>query len=168
MGSYREALQLSPVNPNITATQQYRLPLRLWRELGSGVDQERTGHFWPYWLRRQPRQTWEFTEADQTISIGMVLKGKSWSRPKDEVGLAFMANGIGPQHRDYLAAGGLGFEMGDGKLNYGPERTVETYYNLRIRKGMFVTLDLQGIANPGNRDRGPIGVLPAWRFHYEF
>ena len=45
---------------------------------------------------------------------------------------------------------------------------LETYYNLRIRKGMYFTLDLQGIQNPGyNRDRGPIGFV-ALRTHFEF
>jgi high affinity Mn2+ porin len=79
-----------------------------------------------------------------------------------------MANGLGPQHRDYLAAGGLGFELGDGKLNYSPEMTVEMYYNIRVRKGIFVTFDVQGIANPGyNSDRGPVGVI-AMRTHFEY
>ena len=56
----------------------------------------------------------------------------------------------------YLAAGGLDFELGDGKINYAPETVIETYYNMRLRKGIFVTLDLQMIADPGyNRDRGP-------------
>jgi high affinity Mn2+ porin len=84
------------------------------------------------------------------------------------VGLGFVINGLSRQHRDYLAAGGLGFELGDGKLNYGPEMIVETYYNIRVRRGINFTIDFQGIANPGyNRDRGPVGVI-AVRTHFEY
>jgi len=31
------------------------------------------------------------------------------------------ANGLSDAHVDYLAAGGLGFELGDGRLSYRPE-----------------------------------------------
>ena len=41
-----------------------------------------------------------------------------------------------------------------------------TYW--RVRPGLFVTFDVQGIVNPAyNRDRGPVG-LAAVRLHYEF
>ena len=107
-------------------------------------------------------------ESSHAPLLGMLLKGKRWNRPRDEVGLALLVNGIGPQHRDYLAAGGLGFELGDGQLHYAPETTVETYYNLRLRKGINVTLDLQEVNNPGyNRDRGPIFFI-GFRTHFEY
>jgi high affinity Mn2+ porin len=38
-----------------------------------------------------------------------------------------MRTGIVQVHGDYLSAGGLGFLLGDGKLNYGPKQIVETY-----------------------------------------
>jgi high affinity Mn2+ porin len=169
MGSYRDALQLSPVDPQVTETRQYRL------RYGFGVswDQEliknELGIFGRIGYSDSYAETWAFTEAERTISIGMLLKGKAWDRPRDEVGVALMANGLGPQHIAYLAAGGLGFELGDGKLNYSPEFTFEAYYNLRIRKGLYVSLDWQAIANPGyNRDRGPVLDVIALRVHYEF
>jgi carbohydrate-selective porin OprB len=113
-------------------------------------------------------ETWMFTEIDRTFALGLLLKGKRWQRPRDEVGLAVLVNGLGPQHRDYLAAGGLGFELGDGKLNYSPETVVELYYNLRLRRSINLTFDLQGINNPGyNSDRGPVGFM-AVRLHLEY
>jgi len=77
-------------------------------------------------------------------------------------------NGITHVERDYFAAGGTGIEGGDGKLNYGWEKGMETYYNLQAWKAVHVTLDYQFIANPAfNRDRGPVSVFGA-RLHWEF
>jgi high affinity Mn2+ porin len=168
MGSYREALQQDPQAPDVTQTRQYR------SRYGFGVSWEQEvikgelGIFGRLGYSDSYAETWMYTECERTVSIGMLLKGKAWDRPKDEVGFALMANGLGPQHIDYLAAGGLGFELGDGKINYAPEMVVETYYNLRVKKGLFVSLDLQGYLDPGyNRDRGPLGVM-SLRMHYEF
>lgn len=53
--------------------------------------------------------------------------GTHWQRPDDQLGAAVVVNGISPEHRDYLAAGGYGFIVGDGALNYGLERIGEVY-----------------------------------------
>lgn len=168
MGSYREALQEMPVDPNVTLTCQYRVRDGFGLSWDQELLKDELGIFGRLGYADGHAETWAFTEVERTVSIGMLLKGKRWDRPRDEVGLAFMANGLGPQHRAYLAAGGLGFELGDGKLNYAPEMTVEAYYNVRVQKGIFVTFDAQGIANPGyNQDRGPLAVF-AIRAHFEF
>ena len=168
MGSYREALQQNPDSPDVTATRQYRLRYGFGLSWDQELVKNELGIFGRLGYADGHAETWAFTEVERTISIGVLLKGKQWDRPRDEVGLALLVNGLGPQHRDYLAAGGLGFALGDGKLNYAPETIVETYYNLRVKKGLYVALDLQGINNPGyNRDRGPVGVM-ALRLHYEF
>ena len=169
MGNYNEAVQQNPTAPDVIAD-----PSSIAARYGFGLswDQElikgELGIFGRLGWCQSYAETWMYTECDRTVSIGMLLKGISWDRPKDEVGLAFMVDGLGPQHIAYLAAGGLGFELGDGKINYAPEMVVETYYNLRVRKGIFVTLDLQAIADPGyNRDRGPV-FFAGLRGHYEF
>ena len=46
-------------------------------------------------------------------------------------------------HRNFLAAGGLGLLIGDGQLNYGTERILETYYAYAINKTLTVTADYQ-------------------------
>ena len=168
MGSYRIALQEMPVDPDVTQTRTYRLRYGV----GLSWDQELIKNELGIWGRLGyadgHAETWMFTEIDQTASVGMLLKGKRWDRPRDEVGLALLMNGISRAHRDYLAAGGLGFELGDGKLNYGPEMIMEMYYNIRVRRGINFTIDFQGIANPGyNRDRGPVGVIGV-RTHFEY
>jgi high affinity Mn2+ porin len=168
MGNYNEAVQQNPAAPNVIATETYR------SKYGFGISWEQEiikgelGVFGRLGYSQSYAETWMYTECDRSVSIGMLLTGKEWGRPRDEVGLAFMVNGLGPQHRDYLAAGGLGFELGDGKLNYAPETVLETYYNCRVRKGLNVSLDLQMIADPGyNRDRGP-AFFAGLRIHYEF
>ena len=61
-----------------------------------------------------------------------------------------------------------GFLLGDGRLNYGTENIVEAYYLWKIRTWVSLTLDMQGIQNPGyNRDRGP-AASRALRVHLEF
>ncbi|WP_342646738.1 carbohydrate porin [Mucilaginibacter sp. CSA2-8R] len=114
-------------------------------------------------------ETWAFTEIDRSISFGSVLKGNSWKRPDDEIGLAFVGNGISKDHRAYLAAGGYGFIIGDGKLNYRPELIAELYYKINAyQHKLWLTPDYQFIANPAyNRDRGPVNVF-SLRAHIEF
>ena len=109
-----------------------------------------------------------FAEIDNSISAGVVSKGARWGRPDDAVGLAFVKNGLNRDHRDYLALGGLGGFIGDGKLTYRPERVVELYYNFKLFKGVNFTLDYQQITNPAyNEDRhGPVTVIGA-RLHLE-
>ncbi len=35
-------------------------------------------------------------------------------------------------HEDYLAAGGVGLSLGDGRLHYGSEQVAEVYYSLGL------------------------------------
>ncbi len=71
-------------------------------------------------------------------------------------------------HRDYLAAGGLGFFLGDGALKYRPENILEAYYSLNVAKDTSLSADLQRISNPGyNADRGAATVISG-RLHYGF
>ena len=89
-------------------------------------------------------------------------------RPNDKAGVAFVSNAIKRDHQAYLKNGGLGFLLGDGKLNYGREDILETYYNLHAWRGLYYAVDVQHIADPGyNRDRGPAWV-GAVRTHIDF
>ncbi len=69
-----------------------------------------------------------FTDIDRSLSGGISLKGTSWERPADTVGIGGAVNGLTRAHQDYFAAGGLGLLIGDGRLNYAPERAFEAYY----------------------------------------
>lgn len=112
--------------------------------------------------------TWAFTEIDQTLTAGLSIKGDKWKRPDDTWGIAGAANGISEEHRAFLKAGGLGFILGDGTLNYGHEMILETYYSAKFGQFLWVSFDYQFVSNPGyNKDRGPVSVF-ALRGHVQF
>ncbi len=113
-------------------------------------------------------ETYAYTEIDRSVGAGLVLKGGAWRRPQDTVGAALAVNSLSLAHRNYLAAGGLGFFIGDGRLNYRPEGILETYYSIGVAKSAWVTFNWQHIRNPAyNADRGPVNV-GSLRLHTEF
>ncbi|KAF3996341.1 carbohydrate porin [Glaciimonas immobilis] len=113
-------------------------------------------------------ETYSFTEIENSISTGVVVKGERWGRAKDTFGLAVAQNGLNKTHRDYLALGGLGAFIGDGKINYRPERIIEAYYNMNVFQQTSVMVGFQHIVNPAyNADRGPVNVVTL-RAHTEF
>ena len=109
-----------------------------------------------------------FTDIDSSLSAGVSIKGSYWGRPSDTVGLGGAINGLSGAHRDFLAAGGLGLLIGDGRLSYRPEQILETYYAYAIDKNFTITADYQLITNPAyNADRGPVSIFSG-RLHGEF
>jgi len=112
--------------------------------------------------------TWAFTEIDQTAQLGLSLKGTKWKRQDDVAGIACVINGISSEHQAFLKAGGYGFIIGDGNLNYGHEAILETYYDAKISDAFWLSFDYQFVKNPGyNKDRGgPVNVF-ALRGHIE-
>ncbi|WP_438810943.1 carbohydrate porin [Sphingomonas glacialis] len=114
-------------------------------------------------------EPYDFTDIDRTAQLGAAIKGISWGRASDTIGIAEVVNGIAGAHRRYLNAGGLGVLVGDGRLpNPGAELITEAYYSFVASKIVSISADYQFIANPGyNRDRGPAHVL-AFRLHGAF
>jgi high affinity Mn2+ porin len=169
MGVYRDAISQNPAAPDVDATQAYG---RHKYGFGISADQYLTNDFGVFAKASYndgKTETWAFTEIDRSLSLGAVLKGNSWSRKDDELGLAFVGNGISKDHKDYLAAGGYGFIIGDGQLNYSPELIAEVYYKVNAyQHKLWLSPDYQFIANPAyNKDRGPVNVF-SLRAHVEF
>jgi carbohydrate-selective porin OprB len=138
---------------------------------GANVEQPLTdwlGIFARWGWNEGRHESYAYTEVDETEQVGASAQGSRWKRKLDRAGLAFISNGISREHQEYLALGGVGFLLGDGRLNYGRENIVETYYTLHVWRGIFTALDAQYVVNPGyNRDRGPV-FAPALRLHVEF
>ena len=110
-------------------------------------------------------ETWAFTEIDRSFTVGASIQGEKWKRPDDRVGVAYLTNGISAQHAAYLKAGGYGFIIGDGDLNYAQEHIIEAYYSVQVTKWCAVSPDFQLIFNPAyNADRGVVPLV-ALRLH---
>jgi len=172
MGIYRQAIAkfqegLTPV-PEITDH-----PWHITRKYGFGVNLEQnlTRHltaFGRFGWDNGKTESFAYTEVDQTFAGGVGANGAWWHRKQDRAGVAFVTNAICKDHQTYLADGGLGFLLGDGKLNYGRENIVESYYTVHVWRGIYLAPGVQHIENPGyNRDRGPV-VVPSFRAHVEF
>jgi high affinity Mn2+ porin len=172
MGSYGEAVEkflagITP-GPEITAhlletTVKYGFAANFEQPLNDWV-----GIFGRWGWNEGQHESFAYTEVDQTAQIGVGGNGRRWSRKFDRAGLVFVSNAVSRDHQEYLALGGSGFLLGDGRLNYGRENIVETYYTLHAWRGIYPSFGLQHINNPGyNRDRGPVTV-PALRLHLEF
>lgn len=168
MGDYRESLEASPSAPDITLTRREG---RLKYGWGLSAEQALTadlGTFLRAGWNDGRTETWAFTEVDRTGAAGISLAGTAWERPGDRLGVAALVNALSPEHRAYLAAGGLGFILGDGRLDAGQERILEAYYALAAAPGLTVSLDAQRVENPAyNRDRGPVSIF-ALRVHGQF
>jgi carbohydrate-selective porin OprB len=172
MGDYRQAVDnflagLTPI-PEITAH-----PLQTTTKYGFSANFEQPlndwmGVFGRWGWNEGQHESYAYTEVDQTDQIGVAFNGKAWRRKWDRTGAVFVSNGISRDHQQYLALGGNGFLLGDGRLNYGRENIFETYYTLHAWRGIYPAFGLQHINDPGyNRDRGPV-LVPTLRLHVEF
>ena len=113
-------------------------------------------------------ESFAYTEINSTFAIGADVSGDAWGRKLDRIGTAYETGGISSKHQQYLALGGLGFILGDGRLNYGREQVSETYYTAHVVSGLYMAVQLSYVDNPGyNRDRGPV-VVPGVRAHVDF
>jgi high affinity Mn2+ porin len=113
--------------------------------------------------------TWAFAEIDNSVCLGLRYYGIGKGRATDNVGLAFVSNGISSGHREFLSIGGYGFMIGDGQLpHYSREDIVELFYEVKLFEQLYATFDYQLVANPAyNPDRGPVSLLGA-RVHVSF
>ena len=171
MGIYRDqVIQAAEqdATPDITAH-----PWHITQKYGFGVNLEQDlTHYLTAFARfgwdNGRTESFAYTEVDQTFAEGVGAKGAWWRRKQDRAGVAFISNAIKKDHQNYLAAGGLGFLLGDGRLTYGRENIVESYYTAHVWRGIYLAPGLQHINDPGyNRDRGPV-VVPTFRAHVEF
>jgi len=158
MGSYAEALSRS-TPPDVIAT---RAPGRVKHGWVLNAEQPldaegSAGLFARVGWNDGLTESFAFTEADRSASFGGQARG--WGQ-EDRWGLALSLQDLSTDHRTYLQAGGLGFVLGDGRLNPGREGVLEAYYAWAPCAWLRVSPDLQRIWNPGyNRDRGPVQVL---------
>lgn len=166
-GSYRETLDNPAFNLDIAQTRTGRI------KYGYVVNLEQTltddiGLFGRWSWNDGKTEIMAFTDIDASLATGVSIKGTQWGRPDDVIGIAGAINALSTDHRDFIAAGGLGILIGDGALNYRRERILETYYAFALNKQLTLTADYQFITNPAyNADRGPVHIFSG-RLHGEF
>ena len=180
MGSYADALasaQAAGTAPDVAANDSQGR-----HKSGYGLNAEQpladngdSGLFLRLGWQDGKNEDFVFTEVDRHASFGGQLSGIRWSRGEDRLGAAVAIGGLSDLHRDYLAAGGAGFLLGDGRLNYAQEKILETYYRASwtwsrgaVSLHAQLTPDFQYIRNPGfNQDRGPVRFYTL-RVHLEY
>ena len=171
MARYQDALDLAAQTGGAPDINAVRTVERVKRGFGFNFEQEispTVGLFGRASWADGQTETYAFTEIDRSLSGGVSVKGGAFGRARDSLGIAYVRNGLSTAHRDYLGAGGLGFFLGDGALNYRPENILEAYYSLNVAKNTLFSADFQRISNLGyNADRGPATVVSA-RLHYGF
>jgi high affinity Mn2+ porin len=171
MGSYREAIQafLAGIDARPTI-EAHRRQGRIKYGFGLNAEQEVTKTirvFGRLGWNEGENESFAYTEVDQAIEFGADYRLERWRRPSDKVGVAFMSNAISRLHQLYLALGGTGFLLGDGRLDYAREDILESYYTAHLWRGVYVSPNLQWVVHPGyNKDRGPV-IVPGLRLHLE-
>lgn len=170
MANYSEAaalLQAGGLTADWQATRSYRL------KYGFGLNWEQeiatnVGVFSRLGWNDDQEEGYMFSDVGYAASLGLSFNGALWHRPDDTYGLAGVINGISKNAQEFFQAGGTGILAGDGNLDYGLEKILETYYDFKIWKNFHSTVDYQFISNPAfNRARGPVSVFSA-RLHWEF
>ncbi len=169
MGGYADALSYAAAHGGVPDTAN---TLRERQKYGLGINLEQAitpalGVFSRAMWQDGESDTYAFTEVHRSLAAGLVVNGGLWGREHDSVGVSLMRNEISDSYRKYLEAGGIGFFIGEGQLNYRPEQIMETYYSLNITHSLWLTTDYQYMHNPAyNADRGPVSFAGI-RLHWE-
>ncbi|MGB9114895.1 carbohydrate porin [Bradyrhizobium sp.] len=172
-GNYREALAIEAADPMLDinavmrSIQHTNLKYGFYANLEQQIAKD-VGLFARASWNDGQNQILSFTDIDRSLAAGLSIKGSYWGRPNDTIGIGGAVNGLSAANRDFLAAGGIGLLIGDGRLNYRPEQILETYYAYSLNKNVTLTADYQLVINPAyNADRGPVSIFSG-RLHGEF
>ena len=165
MGSFRDALAASAPGaaPDVGNVRRERSKTGFGASLDQAVS-EHAAVFARASRNDGQSETYAFAEIERSLSVGATVQ----VRASDTLGIAFVRNGLSQAHRDYLAAGGVGAFIGDGRLDYHSEQIAEAYYKVELGRHAAVSLDWQHIANPAyNGARGPVNVF-GLRLHGQY
>src|SRR5258708_12369913 len=153
MGRYRTAVQVAQVTgstPRVAADDRagrWKYGFGLNGEIPLADDGD-PGLFLLAGWSAGATETWAFTEIDRSVSFGGQLDGSHWGRDDDWFAVGMVINGLSGAHKDYIADGGAGFMIGDGRLRYAPETILETYYNLKLNVNFRLTPAYQHTPHP--------------------
>ena len=111
-GSYVDATALArgagiTADNTISQTRQTRIKYGYYVNLQQELSED-VGAFARWSWNNGQTEIMSFTDIDQSLSGGLSIKGRSWGRPDDRVGLGGAINWVSEPHRNFFAAGGLG------------------------------------------------------------
>jgi high affinity Mn2+ porin len=166
MGIYRDAINIAIARDTTPCISCDDAKGRIKYGFGFNVEQPladsgNTGVFVRLGWNDGKTEDFEFAEVDRLLSGGIQLAGNMWHRPTDRFGLGAAMEGLSEDHEQYLAMGGYGFMIGDGKIHYATENVVEAYYRFQppVLDFVQITPAIQHIDHPAyNEDRGPLYV----------
>jgi carbohydrate-selective porin OprB len=170
MSTYRDAIDLgarTSTTPDILSTRYAYQSLN-----GYGINIEQALSkdvgFFARWSWNTGNTETQTLDISQSLSGGFSIKGSTWGRPEDTIGIGYAINGISASEIDYLNRGGFTAFIGDGNLQYDREKIFEAFYSIKAHKYLYVTADYQRIENPAfNSARVPINIFGI-RAHAEF
>ena len=185
-GKFSDATKLFEANPNMNGTTcttanygnpNANAPDLCWArttntKIGAGINIEQSvtediGVFFRGMWTDGLTEVYNYQTADDSLSLGAIMKGGRWGREKDTAGLGYAASFLSASHVTYLNMGGIDGFLGDGAITYKPEQVVDLYYQCHVMKSTWVSADYQHLANPGyNADRGPVNIYGV-RVHVE-
>jgi hypothetical protein len=167
LATFADALK-APGIPNLDVVRGSTQDKRGW---GLNIEQQMSQHlglFGRFNAADGRSEVLSYAEIDRSASAGVLVDGAAWKRKGDTFGVALARNELSDVHRQYLARGGMGLLIGDGRLNYQPEIVLEAFYARQLGKWLTISFDWQRINHPGyNADRGPVNVS-SLRMHAEF
>ena len=187
MGRFRDAIAVFEADPNKNATtcpgfnygsQNANAPDLCWVrkpnvKVGLGAFGEQfitndIGVFGRGMVSDGKTEVDAYTSADRSASFGVLARGSAWSRSADVAGIGTNLGWISSAHADYLRLGGVDGFIGDGSIRSGVETTLDMFYSVNFRGGLWFTGDYQRVVNPAfNKDRGPVNIFTV-RIHGEF
>src|SRR5208337_1033867 len=137
MGNYDEAIAIGNAMSEVPSVLAGEKPGRTKYGFGLNFEQPiadngETGIFGRLGWNDGHHEIWSYTETDRHASLGLQVSGVRWGRGEDGFGIAYGINGLSSEHKNYLAAGGFGILLGEGRLNYGLEQICEAYYRIQI------------------------------------
>ena len=186
-GKFSDAIAIYQANPAKNATtctspgyssQNASSPGLCWAretntKVGIGLNMEQSitediGTFFRGMYSDGKTEADNYTSADRSLSFGAAMRGNRWGRQKDSLGLGYAQSMLSSSHIQFLSMGGVDQFVGDGAIDYKPERVVDIYYQLHFISSTWLSADYQHITNPGyNAARGPVDVY-GLRIHLEF
>ena len=121
MGNYDQAVALGRrlgATPDVTQTGDYAHHKFGFTSSDDLELRDNLGGFMRLSWDDGKNETWAYDEVDGSLAVGVDWVPARWGRPNDHWGTAEVVNVLSGPHRRYLAAGGLGFMLGDGALHY--------------------------------------------------